>query len=198
MARFVLCICFFFRENNMRIFKSFLAVTAVLAMSAANATVIDFEDLAGQSGLPANYAGLTWGSQWMHYDSPQSPYTPASGTQRIYNNDSSGSTDWFKFSSDVVFNGAYFAGRDAAQFELYNDGALMFTSSTLSLSALPTFMASGYSGLIDEVRLNVTNGYFVMDDVTYNRSSNDVPEPSGIALLGLGLFALAGLRRKQA
>jgi len=182
----------------MRLLKRLVAVTAVLAMSAANATVIDFEDLAGDSSLPANYAGLVWGSQWSHYGFSQFPYTPASGTQRIYNNDTSGSTDWFKFNGDVVFNGAYFAGRNAAQFELYNDGALVFTSLSLSLTDVPTFLASGYSGLVDEVRLNVANGSFVMDDVTFSQSSNNVPEPTGIVLLGLGLVALAGIRRKQA
>jgi hypothetical protein len=114
---------------------------------------------------------------------------------RLYNN-SSNNTDWFKFFSDVVFDGAYFAGDNNAQFELFNDGALVATSSSLALSSIPVFLSSGYSGPIDEVRLNVTNGQFVMDDVTYNASN--IPEPAALALMGIGLAGLSLSRRRKA
>lgn len=169
-----------------------LLATAILAIGAtcAQATVLDFEDLSGQDVLPSNYAGLTWGSGWGHYDWPQYPFSPASGVQRLYN---SFDDDWFKFASDVVFNGAFFAGYDKAKFELYDDGVLVHTSSTLYLSDTATFLASGYTGLVDEVRLNVLNGYFVIDDITFDAQ---VPEPLTLSLFGVSLAALACTRRR--
>lgn len=175
----------------MRTLKSLLIAAALLAASAAHAVVIDFEDLSGQGSLPANYAGLTWGSGWAHYGWAQDPFNPSSPVQRLYNNQSDDS-DWFKFSGDVVFDGAYFAGFNTAQFELYNDGILVFTSGTIGLSNTPTFLNSGYAGLIDEVRLNVANGSFVMDDVTYN----ETPEPAALLLAGVALAGLGYSRRR--
>lgn len=176
--------------------KSLLTAAAFFALvGSAHATVITFEDLSGSASLPSNYAGLTWGDGWNYYDWYQPPYNANSGSERVYNNDGV-DTDFFKFSSDVFFDGAYFAGYITAQFELYNDGALVGTSSVLDISDTPTFLASGYSGLVDEVRLNVSNGSFIMDDVTYHTERQSVPEPAILALMGLGLAGLGLSRRK--
>lgn len=175
-------------------FRTLIIAAAMSFSCIASATVIDFEDLAGQGAITSNYAGLTWGASWDHYDWSQAPYNANSGTQRAYNN-SGANTDWFKFASDVVFNGAYFAGNYNAQFELYNNNALVFSSAVLNLSSTPTFLSSGYAGLIDEVRLNVSNGQFVIDDITYNAVQSHVAEPTPLVLLFLGLGALAIRRR---
>lgn len=176
-----------------------LLVAALVSISCfANATVLNFDDLSGSGSLAAaNYGGISWGSEWMYYDSTQYPYTPKSGSTRAYNNDFNGVNDWFKFNSDVTFAGAYFAGQTYAtvQYELYNNNSLVFTSGTISLTDVATFFSSGYAGLIDEVRLNVTNGYFVMDDLTFNNTGAKVPEPAPFILLAIGLTALV-LRRR--
>lgn len=160
----------------------------------APAAVVTFEDLSGSGAVPVNYGGVLWDGFWNYYDSPQSPYTPASGVERVYNYE----TAQFAFAAPVVFNGAYFAGQDNLQYNLYLSGNLVASSSSIALSATPTFLASGYSGLIDEVRVVATPGYFVMDDVTYN-AKTAVPEPTTLGLVGIGLAGLlrASRRRKS-
>ena len=96
------------------------------------------------------------------------------------------------FPSLVRFDGAYFAGIESSTvtFQLYNSGSLVATSGTLIPSSTPTFLASGYIGLVDEVRV-VSDAFRAMDNVTYNTDIETVPEPStilGLGLLGLGAF----------
>lgn len=87
-------------------------------------------------------------------------------------------------------------------FELYDNGALVHTSADLNSSAL-TFLASGYSGLVDEVRvLTVANGgtsgslmrsggsAWIMDDVTLDLDVQSVPDAG--STLTLLIAALAG------
>lgn len=176
----------------MRTIKTLLATLALFVASTAQATVLDFEDLIGQGSVPAGYGGITWGSTWDYYNFSQWPYNASSGVVRLYNN---GTDDAFSFASDVIFNGAFFAGYNTAQFELYNDGILVHVSSILDLSETPTFLAAGYAGLIDEVRLNVDNGSFVMDDLSFN--NNAIPEPMALSLMGLGLAAMGLSRRRR-
>ncbi|MBN9658941.1 MAG: PEP-CTERM sorting domain-containing protein [Acidobacteria bacterium] len=161
----------------------------------APAAVLTFEDLFGGGVLPSNYGGLTWSDQWSYYDFVQPPYTAASGVERLYNNDGT-PPPRFSFASPTVFNGAYFSGSDTAQFELYLSGNLVATSGAINLSDTPTFLASGYSGMVDEVRVLVSQGSFVMDDVTFDEKTA-VPEPTTIGLVGLGLAGLLARRFRR-
>jgi len=156
----------------------------------ASATVINFDDL--PDGLvPDGYQNVTWYGEWTNYTEPQDPYNPHSPPGRVYD----GLTDAkFTFNSPVVFNGAWFAGYDFApvQFQGYLNGVLEFTSGTLAPSNVPTFLDSGYAGLVNEIHvLSPDPDFFVMDDVTFT------PEPGSLVLMGTGLAGLAGyLRRK--
>jgi hypothetical protein len=176
---------------------SVFCTLALTLGASASATVLDFEDLAGRpyfTPLPANYAGVTWAANFWAYDHAQFPYTAHSGIVRLANNGSQAGDSSFSFAQAVQFDGAWAAGNGALSFSLYNAGMLVATSNTLSLSGMPTFLSSGYTGLVDRVVVNGTTGQFGLDDVQFEATNTNVPEPGVALLFGLGMAGLAGAR----
>jgi len=183
-----------------------MALAAALLSSlsfagGAQAEVLNFDDLA--DGLvPLNYGGLDWSSfGWIAFSTPADPYTAHSGAGRITNDFlASDASSLIGFGQAVRFDGAWFAGQSGAvlSFELFYQGQRVASSQSLDPSATPTFLASGYAGLVDAVQVKSQNhGEFVMDDFSFTAAP--VPEPQSYALLLGGLIGIAALvRRRQA
>jgi hypothetical protein len=180
-----------------------LALTAVVA--SAGTVVLNFDDI-DPSGvvvqMPVGYGGLTWDSNIGVYGWDQPPYNPQSPPNRVlFDLDEENVTESHAsfIGGPQVFDGAYFAGDGTAEFNLYRGGTLVWTSSVLSLSGTPTFLSSGYAGLVDTVGIVAPNdGAFVMDDFTFQTSPTGAPEPSTFALVVAGILAACmGGRRKS-
>lgn len=175
------------------------AVLLASSLSASAATtVLNFDDLL-DGVVPMNYGGLNWSlGGWTAFSAPAAPYTANSGAGRITTgfgaDDASSLID---FGQAVQFEGAYFAGLGGAglSFQLFSGGTLVHQSALLDPSETPTFLASGYAGLVDAVRISSANhGEFVMDDLSFTTA---VPEPQTYALLLSGLAVVGWVARRR-
>ncbi len=166
-----------------------LALILVLCsgFAIAGPVVLNFDDLTGQAAMPSPYGGVNF-PDWSYYDWSQPPFNAHSGNTRIYNFDG---VPTVTFVTPEVFDGAWFAGYNTAQMNLYLGGTLVDTTGTIYLSDVPQYLVSGYSGMVDEIQFAVTPGEFVMDDFTYT-----TPEPASLLLAGAGVLFLMVRRRK--
>jgi len=157
-------------KKRTTILLSCLAIALLSTAGLAETVVIDFDDHSGgMTPIPDGYAGFAnWGS--FAYSSTAQPpaYVPLSGTTYAL---SVGAAQPISFGEYYVFEGAWFIGYapNAVAFELYADGDLVHTSETLEVSFDYQWLASGYDGLVNQVKIIYAFGanLWVMDDFTY-------------------------------
>jgi len=195
----------FFEDESMgKLLRGLLAAASLAALLpvAANAatTVLGFDDIAADGAVPSAYGGLDWsGLGWTVFTTPAAPYTAHSGAGRITTGFlADSSTSLIRFVTPTVFEGAWFAGLGGAElgFDLYLGGQRVHSTASLDPSATPSFLASGYAGVIDAVVVRSANhGEFVMDDFSFVAAP--VPEPETYALMLAGLAAVACAVRRH-
>ena len=177
-----------------------LAVTAMSAIAGAQ-TVQTFEDFSPCDNTTGNvgvYGAVNYLTQWTCYAFSQPPFNPHSGTNRVYASNGASNSNSASFSFGATsFSGAWFSGLATVNFQLFFMGSPVATSGPLVTTATPTFLSSGYNGLVDRVTVNGTDVNWVMDDVTFGTAVTTSPEPASIALVGSGMLAIGVFVRRR-
>jgi len=134
--------------------------------------VVTFDDqLVDHAQLPADYAGLSWSSNWYCIAMDTSPYyQPHSSPTRVY---SVGSVASISFGMLVSFQGAWFSGSTPyspqVQFKGYRNNELVATSAwSPGITGDPYFLDVDFID-VDKVEVisSETNNHWCMDDFTY-------------------------------
>lgn len=170
-----------------RILKELAIAAALLAgIGQANAGVVTFSGLQDFQNYSEAGLNMSSNSVW-NWPSSQMAHMDGGVASFVLSNG-----DAFSLNSvDMVSNG----GAGTARFSAYlNGGLLGFTDVG---SGAGTFNFGVLFDNIDEFRVSFVNSHFTFDNLNFAAAA-DVPEPSSLALLGLGAAVLLRRRRKTA
>ncbi len=184
---------------NIKITAITLAALAVMAQPAAAAqVVVGFEDISFDWELVDGYGGISgWDWSWQLSQG----HSQAIGNNLVH---ASAGSLYFD-AAPVVFEGLYInywvSNGIVSPFSLLYQGSVVHSvfidSESQPFDSL-YWLASGYTGPVDEIRFNYgSSDGFIVDNLTYSTLA-PVPEPAAYAQFaaGLGLLGLLAWRRR--
>ena len=185
------------------------AVLLILFSTYSQAALLTFDDIAGQSqnsyGAIGTYQGFNFGAtntlnrlDWIDTLNSGWNYGAVSGDFTLLNNYGGSGIITAQDSSDFTFDGLWarvwgnYNSSRTAYIRGLNNGSEVWASQ-ITLTSQFSYI-SGLNGMIDELRLDFGN-HFLVDNLALNENTQSVSEPASIALFGLGILGLAGIRR---
>ncbi|CAH0293860.1 hypothetical protein SRABI118_04161 [Massilia sp. Bi118] len=180
--------------------KVLAAAVGVVGMSCAQATVLDFENVANinnYQGFSFNNAGAIVASDYPSYQGVAQGLV--SGTHVGFN-PTFGTTS-FSSATSFAFNSGYFTSFDGSGTPLvisaYLNGALLGSQTFQITDQHYTLINLNQSLFGNVTSVSFTNdpNAVVFDDLTVNASA--VPEPGSLALLGIAMAGLLGAGRRK-
>ena len=175
-----------------------LATLATLGTPVMAAqVVVGFEDIAAPWDLVDGYGGLTG---WPGFGEVSFGDFQALGNNLVH---ASGGSLHFD-ATPVVFEGLYInywvSNGIVSPFSLLYQGnvvhSVLINSDSQPFDSL-YWLASGYTGLVDEIRFNyASSDGFIVDNLTYSTTPVPEPEQALLFLAGIGLVSLMGRRKR--
>lgn len=172
-------------------------------------TIVTFEDINTVSTVSPLYAtgdvadgynGISgWSNMGQVWEYLDTSFDAGQIGSRFFNGVSSGSLSFD--NGPVVFEGTYYQSfaRDTedtlAGMELYYQGVLVHSISDPLAPAGMVWIASGYSGLVDEIYIRGGSEGFNIDNLTYSTAAVPEPETYAMFLAGIGLIGV--MKRTQ-